>query len=85
MKTAVSRWLRAVSATVALCVLWTLGSGAAFAQTYDLLLKGAHVIDPANEIDGVMDVAVKGNRIAKVAKSLNPTDATKTVELKGRR
>ena len=37
------------------------------AQTYDLLIKGGHVIDPANQIDSVMDVAVSGNRIARVA------------------
>ena len=77
MKGLADRWLRTVSATVALCVLWTLGAGgSAFAQTYDLLLKGAHVIDPANEIDEVMDVAVKGNRIAKVAANLDPGDAS---------
>ena len=29
---------------------------------YDLLLKGGHVIDPANEIDKVMDVAISGGR-----------------------
>ena len=34
------------------------------AQTprYDLLLKGGHVIDPGNEIDKVMDVAIQGGR-----------------------
>src|ERR1700687_4913823 len=37
------------------------------AQTYDLLIKGGHVIDPANRIDRVMDVAVTGNRIARLA------------------
>ena len=34
-------------------------TGSAWGQIrYDLLLKGGHVIDPANRIDGVMDVAV---------------------------
>jgi dihydroorotase len=27
---------------------------------YDLLLKGGHVIDPKNGIDGPMDVAIAG-------------------------
>ena len=30
----------------------------------DLLLKGGHVIDPTNEIDGVRDVGIKHGRIA---------------------
>ena len=79
-----NKWLRAVSTGVALFLLSVLGAAdAASAQTYDLLLKGAHVVDPANEIDGVRDVAVKGNRIAKVAANLDPADATKTVDLAG--
>ncbi|MBM3264433.1 MAG: amidohydrolase/deacetylase family metallohydrolase, partial [candidate division Zixibacteria bacterium] len=30
---------------------------------FDLLLKGGHVIDPANGIDGRMDVGIAGGRI----------------------
>ncbi len=71
-----------------LCVALILASALAapdrgLAQTYDLLLKGGHVIDPANEIDAVRDVAVRDNRIAKVAENLDAADATKTVDLKG--
>ena len=73
-----------VLGVIALCFLWALAPvNAAFAQIYDLLLKDAHVIDPANEIDGLRDVAVKGNRIARVAANLDPAGATKTVDLKG--
>lgn len=53
------------------------------AQTYDLLLQGGHVIDPANSIDGVMDVAVTGNKIARVAPHIASSQARKTVDLKG--
>ena len=38
---------------------WT--SAWAQALTYDLLLKGGHVIDPANHFDAVADVAVDAN------------------------
>ena len=31
---------------------------------YDLLLKGAHVVDPLNGVNGVNDVAVEGGKIA---------------------
>ena len=35
-------------------------------QPYDLLLRGGRVIDPAQGLDGVLDVAVRGGRIAAV-------------------
>jgi dihydroorotase len=53
------------------------------AQTYDLLLKGGHVIDPANRIDRVMDVAVSGNRIARVAENIPAGQAKRTVDVSG--
>ena len=31
---------------------------------YDLLIQGGHVIDPKNNINRVMDVAITGGRIA---------------------
>ena len=35
-------------------------------KQYDMLLKGGHVIDPANDIDEKMDVGIKEKKIAKV-------------------
>jgi dihydroorotase len=52
-------------------VLLFLTAGLLAAQTrYDLALKGRHVIDPKNGINGVMDAAVAGGRIARVAKGI---------------
>ncbi len=53
------------------------------AQTYDLVLKNAHVIDPANDIDGPADVAVKDGKIARVAQEIDSSSATKAVDLSG--
>jgi dihydroorotase len=53
------------------------------AQPYDILLKGGHVIDPANENDSVMDVAVQGNVIRKVAGRISESDAKKVVNVEG--
>jgi dihydroorotase len=53
------------------------------AQTYDLLLKGGHVIDPKNSINRVMDVAITGNRIARVAENIPVTEARRVADLKG--
>jgi dihydroorotase len=50
---------------------------------YDLLLKGGHVIDPANGLDGKMDVAVSLGRIAAVEKDIPANQATKVVDVSG--
>lgn len=53
------------------------------AQPYDLLLKGGHVLDPRNNINRIMDVAVKDSRIAKVAAGIDPSQAKRTVPCDG--
>ncbi|MBC7771726.1 MAG: amidohydrolase/deacetylase family metallohydrolase [Pyrinomonadaceae bacterium] len=54
------------------------------AQTqYDLILKNGHVIDPANQRDGVMDVAISGGTIARVALSIPAAEARKVVDATG--
>src|SRR5688500_16341473 len=45
------------------------------AQSYDLLLKGGHVIDPKNNISKVMDIAVAGGKIALVAENIPAAQA----------
>lgn len=50
---------------------------------YDLLLKNAHVIDPANQIDAPMDVAISTRRIAAVSADISASDARKTIDLAG--
>jgi dihydroorotase len=54
-----------------------------YAQKIDILLKGGHVIDPKNKIDGVMDVAIANGKIQQVAASIPETNATKVVDVKG--
>lgn len=49
---------------------------------FDLLLKGGRVIDPANGMDGVFDVAVKDGKIAKIAPSIDEA-ARKTADVSG--
>src|SRR5215472_12129798 len=51
--------------------------------TYDLLLKGGHLIDPKNNINRVMDVAVSDGKIARVAASIPASQAKKTVDVAG--
>lgn len=63
--------------------LLTAGAAAQPLPTYDLLLRGGHVIDAKNKIDGVMDVAIKDGKIARVAPGLSPKDAIKTIDARG--
>jgi len=50
----------------------------AVVRKYDLLLKGGRVIDPANSIDGIFDVAISGRYIALVDKDI-PSALARTV------
>jgi dihydroorotase len=50
---------------------------------YDLLLKGGQVIDPANRVNTVMDVAVQGSVIALVAKNIPAGEAKKVIDVSG--
>src|SRR2546426_3257085 len=65
-------------------VLIMLSTGtSAWAQgpTYDLLLKGGHVVDPANHVDAVADVAVSGGKVAAVERNISANEARKVVDV----
>ena len=74
--------LRALCAGVAMLAL---GALCAAAQTpkYQLILKGGHVIDMANHIDGIRDVAIAHNKIARVAANIPASEAGKVVDVSG--
>jgi dihydroorotase len=65
-----------------LVLLTPIGLSAAQQLRYDLVIKGGRVIDPANHIDGVMDVAVTADRIVAVAKEI-PAGSGKVVDASG--
>ncbi|HTE30005.1 MAG TPA: amidohydrolase/deacetylase family metallohydrolase [Chryseolinea sp.] len=66
-------------------LFFTLIAGplALHAQDFDLLLKGGHVIDPKNNIDRVMDVAIADKKIAKVEKDIPAGTAKKVIDVTG--
>lgn len=51
---------------------------------YDLLLKGGHVICPAQGIDGIRDVAIKDGRIAAIEAEILPSAAKTVTDVKGK-
>ena len=64
-------WTKSLGIVVSLVTILCMPANI-FAQTprYDLLLKGGHVIDPANHVDAVMDVAVLKDKMAAVEKDI---------------
>src|SRR5690242_6592310 len=52
-------------------------------STYDLVLKGGHVIDPANNLDGPADVAIADKKIARVGPGIPSADAKQVVDVLG--
>ncbi len=51
---------------------------------YDVLIKGGLVIDPAQELDGQMDVAVSGDKIVLVAEQIPATECRKVIDAAGK-
>lgn len=67
----------------ALLLLSLLLPGTVAAQSYDLLIKGGHVIDPANGIDRPMDVAIRDGRVASVSGSIRASSAERVIDASG--
>lgn len=52
-------------------------------KVYGIIIKGGHVIDPKNNINEVLDVAINDGKIALIAKSINADQATQVVDAAG--
>jgi len=50
---------------------------------YDLVIRGGRVIDQGSGLDGVMDVAIAGDKIARVAASIPESDAREIIRVDG--
>ncbi len=53
------------------------------AQDIDILIKNGHVFDAKNEIDGVMDVAIIGDKVFRVAKNISEAEVKKVIDASG--
>ena len=53
------------------------------AQTYDVLLKGGHVIDAKNNINQVMDIGITDGIIIKVAKNIAANTSKHLIDVTG--
>jgi len=49
-------------------------------MAYDLILRGGHVVDPTNGIDGPRDIAIEDGRIAAVSDQLADADSDRVID-----
>jgi dihydroorotase len=63
--------------------LGTTNGAATVGASFDLLLRGGRVIDPAAGIDGIRDVAIRNGRIAAVQSDILPASAREVVDVTG--
>ena len=63
--------------------LFCTGENLVQAQPYSIVIKGGHIIDPKNNIDALMDIAIKDDTIVKVAKTIDAKDAVQVVDAHG--
>ena len=73
-------WLRLAHSAGPLLLVLYAGQAP---PAYDLVVRGGHVIDPRNGIDGVRDIAVSGGRIAAVALRLDAAATTRVIDATG--
>ena len=52
-------------------------------MAHDLLIKGGHVVDPSQGINGIRDVALAGGKVAAVEESIPDGEAIETVDAAG--
>jgi dihydroorotase len=69
--------------TYFLLIVSSLLCQASMAQSYDIVIKGGHIIDPKNGIDAVMDLAIGNGKIALVSKDIDPKQGIQVIDAKG--
>ena len=71
-------------ASLRLCTILTFLVNFSFGQETTLLLKNGHVIDPKNNIDAVMDIAISFDKIIKVAPNIPAANTIRVIDLSGK-
>ncbi|SHM78045.1 amidohydrolase/deacetylase family metallohydrolase [Mucilaginibacter sp. OK098] len=66
-----------------LLILLGILSQVSMAQSYDIVIKGGRIIDPKNDIDAVMDIAVSNGKIALLSQNIDPKQGIQVVDAKG--
>ena len=53
-------------------------------KRYDLLIQGGRVIDPSQDLDALLDVAIAGDKIARVEANIPPDEARESIDAQGK-
>jgi len=51
---------------------------------YDLLLKGGTLLDPSQDINADMDMAITAGTISRLAPSIPESEAARTIDVRGK-
>ena len=54
-----------------------------YAQHVGIVIKGGRVVDPKNNINEIMDVAISNGKIMRIAKSIDTQNATQVIDAGG--
>ncbi|GAC1325982.1 MAG: amidohydrolase/deacetylase family metallohydrolase [Chloroflexota bacterium] len=52
-------------------------------MAYDLLIKGGHVLDPGQHLDGTLDIGIRDGKIAAIQPDIATHEATRTIQVHG--
>ncbi len=52
--------------------------------TYDLVIQGGRLLDPASNTDGLLDLAICGDRIAEIGTGIDVTNAARVIDAGGK-
>ena len=52
-------------------------------MAFDLVLKGGHLIDPKNGVDGALDLAIEDGKVAAVAANIPTEQAAQVIDVNG--
>lgn len=50
---------------------------------YELILRGGRVVDPSQDLDALLDLAISGGHIARLAKDIEPGPGTRLIDVDG--
>jgi dihydroorotase len=50
---------------------------------YEVVIKGGHVLDPGQGLDGPMDIGIAGGRIAAIQPEIPASEAKRTLDVRG--
>ena len=61
-----------------------LGARSPSSATYDLLVKGGQVVDPSQGLSARRDVAISGNKVARIAPGIAENEARQVLDARGK-